>query len=220
MDLKSKSAVITIGAQVSSNPFFDRDMYTAIVCHEVGHALGSIKQRDDFYTEFSELATEGEADYFSTLKCTKRLWKNDDNKKIVESLNVPADIKKQCREKYSNENSAFICMRSIITGFRLFKVGASTLANTPISLKLLESPSENVDMTLSEYPSMQCRMESIRRGALCDIDTYTEDGCTDKETSRPRCWYNPAPECNQVVGSFIDANSAITNCREKSEIID
>lgn len=63
-----------------------------MLCHELGHHLGGAP----FKPDISWMSTEGQADYFSGSTCLKKIWRDEDNFKIVSQLLILEALKSAC----------------------------------------------------------------------------------------------------------------------------
>ncbi|MBA2405831.1 MAG: hypothetical protein H0V66_13730 [Bdellovibrionales bacterium] len=176
-----------------------KDAFLSIICHEIGHHLGGFpKKAGNAWS-----SSEGQADYFSTLKCMKEVLKRDpDNKEIAEVLELPLEVKKQCKFQYPNENDYYICLRSAKASEEHGIVIADLLTvNTPIEVNLMTPSTEGGLATNLKHPSPQCRVDTKYQGALCNVPTHipldnmdeTKGACHFNNFNilgnRPGCWF-------------------------------
>lgn len=84
------------------------DAYLSVICHEIGHHFdGFPKQIGSSWSSF-----EGQADYFSTLKCMKEVLKRDpENEAVALALDLPSEVKKQCKFQFPKDIDFNICLR-------------------------------------------------------------------------------------------------------------
>ena len=176
-----------------------KDAYLSVLCHEIGHHLGGFPKK----TSSTWSSSEGQADYFSTLKCMKEVLRDDkDNEEIALALDLPHEIKKQCRFQYPNPNDYFICLRSAQAAEDHGKVIEDIESKGTSNFVSLTSPSvEKVMTTNLKHPDSQCRVDTKFQGALCNVSTkialddYDETigSCTYNNFNilgnRPACWF-------------------------------
>ncbi len=187
---------ITVLGGMGRHPVMTKDALALIICHEVGHFLGGApKNPTDSWA-----SVEGEADYFASLKCVRRLWLSDDNEKIVMAQTLPDYLKKSCETQKLSKADEFICLRTGIASLSIAKLLASMTRSEVIPQ--FETPDEKkVTQTNISYPSAQCRIDTFFAGLLCeksfqedlsDVDEirgacHSQNG--DKIGVRPACWY-------------------------------
>ncbi len=174
-----------------------KDGFALVLCHEIGHHLGGVPRVQSW------ASNEGQADYFGTMKCLRRMYENDDNSTIISKMEIPSTITEKCVAKYASELESSICQRIAMSG--------QSLANLFQELRKLpkaphvDTPDTNiVSQTNNKHPHPQCRLDTYFAGALCEksydqpvsstdpligtcnrIDGYTEG-------VRSKCWYAPA----------------------------
>lgn len=183
------------------HPMMDKDTYLSVICHEIGHHQGG------FPLEIGSnwASSEGQADYFSTLKCMKIILKDDiENERIALSLDLPNEVKDQCRSQFAKDDDYFICLRSSKASEIYGKINASLA--TPDSVKeisLLTPVTRRVFSTNLSYPLPQCRVDTKFQGALCNADANVPLGFSDENKgacsqkngdtigARPLCWFVP-----------------------------
>jgi hypothetical protein len=176
------------------------DMLYLIACHEIGHHLGGAPR----YTGFEGLfcgSTEGQSDYFSTLKCLRKVWK-DENNSISGAF---PDAISLCSGRFATQDEEDICVRSIMAG-----LDSATMSHTLGGVASGSSPpaiwnSANweVDETMEFHPHPQCRLDTYIQGAICEVSedvvltTNPNDGACSRfnnqfDGARPLCWFKPA----------------------------
>lgn len=175
------------------------DGFMLVVCHELGHHIGGAPR----YGGGNDWASnEGQADYFGTLKCMKRVLENDDNIAIVSKMTVDAEATKQCEMVYKNASEVALCQRISMAGKSLGQLLGSLGGSSKVNF---DTPDKStVKRTNDNHPKGQCRLDTYFHGGLCD-KSFTEDvsdsspipgTCIKKDGykvgSRPLCWYKPA----------------------------
>jgi hypothetical protein len=174
------------------------DGFMLVVCHETGHHLGGAPK----YGAGSDWASnEGQADYFGTLKCMKRVLENDDNVSIVSKMQIDAEATKQCQSVYKNANEVALCQRIAMAGKSLGMLLGDLGGNSKVNFNTPDK--KIVRRTNDAHPAAQCRLDTYFSGGLCD-KSYTEDVSEDspipgtcikrdgyKVGVRPLCWYKP-----------------------------
>ncbi|MDD0851518.1 hypothetical protein HBN50_00360 [Halobacteriovorax sp. GB3] len=173
------------------------DSFKLVLCHEIGHLIGGAPT----WKPFSQASSEGQADYFSTMKCFKRLEKHSNNKAIIEGFDIPSLGKDKCKAVYKNKADYFLCLRQIkaIEEISYTFADLSGLSTRP----QLDTPDPYVRMFIlfNDYPNPQCRVDTLFAGTLCNVANddhlslklYNLGMCTDYSGHeyglRPKCWY-------------------------------
>lgn len=163
-----------------------------ILCHELGHTLGGAPY-------VGVRSVEGQADYYATSKCLPRLWKSEDNAAVINNLHIPQTIAERCKTTFTGESIA-LCVRSNLTSLKL---SSFLLRGAEVQPPQIHTPDLSVKNTSSyyiDYPSLQCRLDTLLAGAYCKIDPYspvdkirdTNTGCASGIAARPLCWFQPA----------------------------
>lgn len=195
-----KEKFVRVKGGIARHHFMTSDSLAIVVCHEFGHHLGGALKFTDIWPWAS---MEGQADYFATLKCVRRIWLNDDNEKIVSRLFVPEIVRNSCRS-HLNKNEEAICIRAQIASLQ------STLmlhdARNPGGPRSREpKPSfatpdpRVVESAIGGHQTPQCRLDTYAAGAACAIShtaalddaNVLEGTCNEGRGARPRCWYAP-----------------------------
>lgn len=178
------------------------DGFATVVCHELGHHLGGMPKKKDAMGNIRWASNEGQADYFSTLKCLRNYFQGMDNQTAVAKMTIPAVVTETCKQSFSNAEEIAICQRSAMAGQNLgnfFKV----LMGTKADVSFTTPDKAIVGTTYDGHPAAQCRLDTYFQGSLCDKSTSEDvsdtDGhqgtCTerngDKVGLRPLCWFQP-----------------------------
>jgi len=201
-DETGKIWYVSMFGGLARHPQMTEDGFAVVVCHELGHQLGGFPKKKDPMGNLRWASNEGQADYFSTLKCLRNYFAGMDNQAAVAKLRVPAEVTKTCKQSFANAEEVAICQRSSMAGLNLgnfFKVLMETKAEVTFS-----TPDKAVvNVTFDGHPAAQCRLDTYFQGSLCDKsvseDVSDTDGnqgtCTerngDKIGLRPLCWFQP-----------------------------
>lgn len=180
------------------------DAFLLIMCHEVGHLIGGAPT----YKPANTVSSEGQADYFSTAKCFRKIAKN-----YPHDISPKADIhplaKIKCEEAFGKNSQApsqineDICLRSSLAQEAVAKT-ISILAETDtVPTFDTPDPEERKLIIFNGYPSPQCRVDTLFSASLCHVDEnelllmdkYNTGVCSipngDHLGLRPKCWYVP-----------------------------
>lgn len=178
---------------LARHPDVTGDGFALVVCHELGHHLGGAPR----YTGWA--SNEGQADYFGSMKCFRRVYENDDNVAIVAKMEVDQIATDKCEAAYTNEGEIALCVRAAMAGKSLAK-----LLNRGRSVSFKTPDTSVVDQTNNKHPAGQCRLDTYFQGSLCDkswdleVDPKdpTKGVCNRSEGLktgiRPLCWYKPS----------------------------
>ncbi len=180
-----------------------KDAFAMVVCHELGHHIGGIPTKGDRWA-----SSEGQSDYFASLKCMRKLIKNESspllggsNKKEETKSplkEAPIFVKKRCEVNFKVDSEDYnICVRSALAGFNL-----ATLLNSPSQAKLIggagqgflnpggSAPAKELSFETPDtrvvsrndpnHPAAQCRLDTYFQGALCEVDDRIDVGYEDE----------------------------------------
>jgi hypothetical protein len=176
------------------------DGFALVVCHELGHHIGGAPK----YYGDDWASNEGQADYFATLKCLRRVWSSEDNASIVSRMNVPKHLSDSCQKEWSEVGDQALCIRNGMAGDSVAKLFAALRRGR---LAKFDTPDTSVVTATSDsHPATQCRLDTYFRGALCE-KSFNEDVASDSEVTgtchrstghstglRPLCWFRPSVE--------------------------
>jgi hypothetical protein len=193
---QSNKAILNISAGVFSHPQINFNLLGLVLCHELGHFLGGPPLSG--WEKWS--SAEGQADYFASLICMPKLYKQhliDGYKSTSPDSNQLTQLKQLAQltrsEKLSNlthfsslklisdleifcqKNKVadiFACATSILAGIELTTILAEVRKQEAPSWDIV-NPSSLV--TLRGEPSLSCRMQCFRHGAI--------------SAPRPSCWF-------------------------------
>lgn len=197
---------------LARHPDVTVDAFRLVACHELGHHLGgSPKKAGGFWGGAAWASNEGQADYYASLKCFRRL--------VIEGQKLNLDVagpdlskypaselnlaKTECAKSFTRSDDQEICVRATMGGYAIGRMFNSFNTNTkPISLA---TPNPNVvSRTNDNHPESQCRTDTYFQGAICDV-SYRDDvsnndeyrgTCNNKDNHprglRPLCWFKPS----------------------------
>lgn len=198
-----KEIIVKLYGGYARHSMITEDGYALVICHELGHHLGGLPRK--IYDATGEVAwpsVEGQADYFATLKCLRKVFREDNNVEAVKNLSIPDYIKEKCSEPFEEEWEKALCMRTTMAGIAIANISAD-IRNT--EKPDVETPDENVvEKTYEAHPVPQCRLDTYFQGSICEVSSYrslsdrdeTAGTCHAKaghsEGTRPLCWYKPS----------------------------
>ena len=175
------------------------DGFALVVCHEIGHHIGGAPKKSAIGNN-SWASNEGQADYWSTLKCLRRVWNSDNNEEIIKQMEIPKHLATSCgRQRVWNVDVA-ICIRAGMAGMSVAKLFQSLSRET--TAPQFETPNTTVvTATNDRHPQTQCRLDTYFQGGLCessfneDVENKSEVTGTchgslgHKKGLRPLCWF-------------------------------
>lgn len=153
-----------------------------LLCHELGHFEAGAPYKKRGRSELpSWSSAEGQADYYSTLKCIKHfdLCKIKPAQKYM-SQKLTDDIYELCSNKDSCCKNALKSIFHLIASYREFK-------NSHESLDFIHGGLYPVYYTILDHPSLQCRLDTLTRGYFCS--EYKDGECQETSYVRPNCWF-------------------------------
>jgi hypothetical protein len=174
------------------------DGFAAVVCHEVGHHVGGAPK----FIDETWASIEGQADYFASLKCLRRVFAKDDNESIIARKPLDPLAVQACRQEHQAVAETALCIRSTTAAVELSGLMAQ-LDENPRIPRLNTPDRRRVVVTFESHPRAQCRLDTYFQGALCSqpagIDPDPEDfrigTCVEPSVFlrgiRPRCWFAP-----------------------------
>lgn len=190
-------SILLFTGGLARHPITTIDMFRLVVCHEVGHHLGGAPQADLLTT----MSAEGQADYYSALRCMKHLLKGREQIEILDNPHTPKLTLERCKSVYNTPEEQAVCVRTQLAGLTSGQLMASLKNEVAPAL---ETPSiEIVTLTTRGYPSTQCRTDTYTAGAFCSkrgglvlesSEVRQDDLCIQNidEGFRPNCWFKPS----------------------------
>ena len=149
------------------------DGFALVVCHELGHHIGGAPKKASWYSTWA--SNEGQSDYFATLKCLRKTFRNDDNATIISKMTIPAAVKTTCEAQFTNVEDQAICQRGAMAGMstaRLFQA----LRNQTTAPDFTTPDTAVATRTDDAHPATQCRLDTYYAGAICSqIDSDDVD---------------------------------------------
>ena len=204
---KGKTWVLNMYGGLARHSVTTEDGFALVLCHEMGHHLGGFPLIGADSGTPDWAANEGQADYFATMKCFRRVYGKDDNAAIVAKLSVPEIVNTKCSNTFKSQDEINLCIRESMGGNTLALL-LWTLANggkvDANKKPAFDTPDPSkVSATDDSHPAAQCRLDTYFNGSICGV-AYTENfgksdpitgACAqekgDKLGYRPLCWYKP-----------------------------
>jgi hypothetical protein len=197
---KGNQWILNMYGGLARHDAITQDGFSLVLCHEMGHQMGGAPKIEGFWTP-SWASNEGEADYYGTLKCLRRVFAKDTSESMIAALDVPQLVQTDCAAQFTDRADQLICMRGAMAGMSTATLLAivSSSQNPDFS-----TPDKSeVSKTNNAHPAAQCRLDTYLAGSTCEVavtaalsDTDFKQGtCWDPQTSkmgiRPRCWFQP-----------------------------
>jgi len=197
-DENGKHWHINLYGGLARHALMTADDYALVICHEIGHHIGGAPKK--IINESRHWSsTEGQADYWATLKCLRRVFYKEDNIGAIDGSLQSPQLTLKCQQSFSSEQVRSLCIRLALASEVLAKISA-VVRNVP--MPRFETPDTAIAQeTYDKHPVPQCRLDSFFQGSLCPLsyenpvsqqDEFT--GVCHSESSyltgiRPRCWY-------------------------------
>lgn len=187
--------IISMFGGLARFPNMTYDGFMAVACHEMGHHFGGAP-----LFKWDWASVEGEADYYSALKCMRRVFRNDDNEKILAGRTLNSHVVSECLSEHNKRIDQLLCIRAGQAGLTLASVLA---AMDGVRLpNVLKPDPRQVWQTDEDHPAAQCRLDTYFQGALCRVPVakglsntdYRPGSCSGTAFTRglrPRCWFKP-----------------------------
>lgn len=195
-DKKPRRVEITVFGGLARYKSMTNDSLMLTLCHELGHHFGGYPKKSG--NKWS--SAEGQADYYSTAKCLRRVWEADDNIAIMSKVEVPALVKNECELTYKSEGERALCARMSLAGKGMALL-FQYLESDSIEPKF-ETPEREMARAMNYmHPFAQCRLDTYFQGAVCSVPESIEFENDDETTGachgklgftrglRPGCWF-------------------------------
>jgi hypothetical protein len=182
------------------HPRLTRDAFALLLCHELGHHFGG-EPRKRLGPEGKPrwAAAEGQADFYATAVCTKRFFALAPAG-FFDSFGYPSEVVDYCAQGSPRRSATLDCARSVLAA----QVFVETLSDRATDWRVSDPTRAPRTVGLDpdprdghyEYPSEDCRMQTLREGARCYrlVSPGTGDllgrGTVDPYCERPSCWYH------------------------------
>jgi len=174
------------------------DAFILVLCHEMGHLIGGAPT----WKPLSISSSEGQADYYSTLKCFRKYMQDENNKAFLKTKRIHPLALENCKRSFKKKADYNICLRSSLATQDL--AGVIAKLRELDFIPDLDTPDPQVRRLIlfNGYPSPQCRIDTLHAGSICanqdgiDVlsnDLYNANVCSEVEGHnigiRPKCWY-------------------------------
>jgi hypothetical protein len=179
---------------LARHPAITEDGFALVLCHEIGHHIGGAPKK-----VMGWASNEGQADYFATLKCLRKVFALENNEAALKKMLVPIRVTVSCSRQFKNKLDRQICARSAMAGMSVSKLFQS-LRGQEKAPNFTTPDTAKVASTFDGHPAYQCRLDTYFQGALCLVDENTDvsqkeevtgtchPSLGDKVGLRPTCW--------------------------------
>lgn len=195
--------VMTFYGGFARHKAITKDGISLLVCHELGHHMGGAPVKRSFFRFKTWATNEGQADYWGTLKCLRRVFLREDNIAAISQMKIPQIVKDKCSKSFFGDQERALCMRTAMAGKSISNVFSSIR-------QLKEGPSfsapsdKKVKRTYKKHPEPQCRLDTYFSASLCSVSVEEEVSYKDQKAgvcsrhyqendlgTRPLCWFKP-----------------------------
>lgn len=198
--LEENSYFISVPGGLARHSLMSVDSLALAVCHELGHFFGGAPRKLLSNNAKSWSSVEGQADYFASAKCLKRIFSNRSENRaafLANPLSLQNEIRKACNN--------FQCARIVAAAWYLTKTIEEVERKRPF-ISLSKKDLSIVSRYVEGHPDNQCRLDTFVAGAVCNVSVDEEfdpydmsagacvsDGLDPQEAkaARPRCWFAP-----------------------------
>lgn len=172
------------------SPKMTADLFRFTLCHELGHLFGGAPFRPippewDGPSQGGDtfMSAEGQADYYAPLECFRRIAG------VAPKPKAPKSLVSRCDRAWGKGADSHLCQRAALAGYQLLRL----VKEFPISFDTPDT-SKAPKTIRGEYPSRQCRLDTILAAATCtsrhSLDMRNElPRCQTGPSSRPACWF-------------------------------
>lgn len=193
---QEKTDQVTVNGGMARHPSMTLDALTLVFCHELGHHLGGAPQA----LFFNGRTVEGQADYFATLKCLRRVFVHDDNRAFLADTSIDPQIRNECMISFQFQRDIAICLRSAAASEVMGSVTASVRREG--APKFGTPDQTRVRQLVRGHTGSQCRLDTYLAGVFCPVQVSLELSALDldigacsrwygqKRGVRPLCWYD------------------------------
>jgi hypothetical protein len=192
-------AVVEIWGGLARHSAMNADGVTLVTCHEVGHHLGGPPKYTDQATG-TWASVEGQADYFATLKCLRKVFAAE-----VDTWSGAVDsvAREKCESSFGiGTRGSKLCGRIAMASMASARLSASLSGSGNPSFSSQDNT--QVSRTYEKHPAPQCRLDTYLKGDLCRVQDTVELSDSNLDVgvcrniageeygARARCWFKAA----------------------------
>jgi hypothetical protein len=205
---KSGKWILNMYGGLARHPETTKDGFAVVVCHEMGHHLGGAPKYKNSswpWSSASWASNEGEADYYSTLKCMRRYFSMDTSSFVSENklMNGVTDplVNARCNEMFTNTDDRNYCIRSSYAGLSTARL-LNAIGSGKVAPQFNTPDSSVVSKTNDNHPRAQCRLDTYFSAATCSVAVsealsdkdFRQGSCYDEKQTkyglRSKCWFS------------------------------
>ena len=186
------SPIINISSALYDNNFVSTDSLSLLICHELGHFYGQSPKKTRGKTKKSSWSSaEGQADFFATSTCLKKVLNIIPEDESIDKRLSPTELEFETQTCTSPN-----CNRSLRASLEISKMYAE-IKFWRYELSYFRKDYNEVYSTLLDHPNPQCRLDTLVAGIQCPkTKTFYLNGkkyltCEDKNFRQPPCWLKP-----------------------------
>ncbi len=196
---KGKEWILNMYGGYARHSSVTEDAYALVMCHELGHHMGGNPKKIFDSGNTGWPSVEGQADYFATLKCLRKIFRKDDNSAAIVEKEIPPLVKEKCTTAFKEAWEVAICIRTTLAGLSVSAISAD-IRNT--EMPAIDTPDSTVvEETYEHHPIPQCRLDTYFQGSICSVSSSRPLGSEDevtgtchkvmghKDGTRPNCWF-------------------------------
>lgn len=211
-DRSGKTWRVSMFGGLARHPETTPDAFAMVVCHELGHHIGGTPH---YGNGIDWASTEGQSDYYASLKCMRTVLEQIDNWGALRNLYRAGDVDplvhERCQTAFPDKQGYAVCLRGALGGKALARLLSSLGGD---KMPEFNTPDTTVVKRTNEnHPRGQCRLDTYFAGAVCPVphktdisnDDPNQGVCTRKTVAptrrlqqavdfgfRPACWYAQA----------------------------
>lgn len=165
---------VELSGALARRPELSTDGMTLILCHELGHHLGGFAMKKNAPLPIPTwAASEGQADYFATHVCLKKLWQDEVETNFSIAEGAREDMYRSCAKSWAGHREMALCLRTLMASESVAITLAALKGETKLP-KFTTPDTRIVKKTDTNHPATQCRLDTYFQGALCTA-TYNDD---------------------------------------------
>lgn len=195
-DRDGNTLIIEAPGGLARHPLITPDAFMLLLCHEMGHHLGGYPAG----MPGAWPSNEGQSDYFSTLKCLRRMFYDEDNAAALQGQTLDPVLVSRCSTAYPGKRlEQLMCVRSGLAAMSAVQFFYSFDRRGPPPSFSQPDPTV-VPATSSAHARPACRLDTMMAGALCKADPRVNpdpinpfsgvcSSAFDPAGARPACWF-------------------------------
>ena len=191
--------IIRVLGGLARHHMMTEDAFILVLCHEMGHHIGGApKKKYLFRTSWA--STEGQADYYASLKCMRKLFATQDNVSLMRGVDVHPIVTAECRSSFIEENKIALCKRTAMASLSFGRfLNRRNQDHDPVSFDTPDT--STIRRTTNDHPKPQCRLDTSFSGAICPVNLSEQVSQYDPVSGtchsslgferglRSTCWY-------------------------------